>query len=237
MLLVLNVLVVLSQSTNVVHRSDYRHDYLVSRLEYLEEAKDTSRLKYIATVTVKEEQRYLLQAAGWFTLLKLKAKEVGANTFLVQSYEESSIDASLTVRMYFASEKFLKENRLKQKMNAVFVFNQTRYQGEHGRVYIEKKAVDFNSKEYYVFATELGHPYYVGNNESAITEKKILFKKSSPSRFLIVPANKDSFVFSRSTLSPAETGFSINGVPATFYRNTPYELNYDTGRFLLAVYH
>jgi hypothetical protein len=225
-----------SQKVQVLNPSGYTHDYVVGSLEFIEDPTDTPQLKYIATLNLIGEQTNLLVIAQWYELIKIKAKSLGANSFLVESYNEDTNVVSLNIRVYFSGESFLKKNRLKAITNSIFVFNQTRFDRDTGSFYLNDKKVMFDTKKFSSTFCEINKPYYLATGESNITATKIVYKKIKPSIFFIVPANKKTFVVNRSKLNPNSKGLVIYGVDVNFGRNSAYKLDYQTGRMLMEVY-
>ncbi len=233
---------VFSQKTQVLYPSGFKHDYVVSPLRYIEDLRDTTRLNYVATLVISGKQDYYLTVAGWLDLIKIKAKELGANSYFVSFYSENEVSVDLTVRLFFAGDRFLKANSLKKDSNAVVVFNQSRFNGDTGIFYMDKNEITFAAKKFQKASVIKNKVMYISTNSSDITSIKILFKKNKPSRFFVMPANKNNFNAGGDLHAPGNpgfairTGFAISGVAVTFRRNTPYELNYDLGRLLIAVY-
>lgn len=179
-----------SQKTEVLQSSGFTHDYVVSSLQFIEAPVDTPRLKYIATLQITGEQTHLLVVAVWLDLIKIKAKELGANSYLVENYSEDESSVSLKIRIYFAGENFLKANKRKRKTNSVFVFNQTVMKRIRPVFYLNDKQMNFDSKKYYSFACDIAKPYYLANNESNITAKKHFTKKKKMRCSLLCPPVK-----------------------------------------------
>ena len=231
------------QKTQILHQSGFKHDYVISPLRYVEDLRDTTRLNYIATLMVSGKQDYYLSVAGWLDLIKIKAKELGANSYFVSSYTENQSYVELTLRLFFAGERVLKVNALKKDTNAIFVFNQSRFNTDTGIVYLDKTKISFNAKTFYKSMAPKNKAIYIATNLNDVTSIKVLFKKTKPSRFFVMPASKKNFNAGGDVHAPGNpefafrTGFALNGVPVTFRRNAPYELDYDLGRLLLAVYH
>lgn len=231
------------QKTQILHQSEFKHDYVISPLRYIEDLRDTTRLNYIATLMISDRQDYYLSVAGWLDLIKIKAKELGANAYFVSSYSENQSSVDLTLRLFFAGERFLKVNTLKKDTNTVLVFNQSHFNHDTGIVFIDKTKISFDAKKFYKTAVPKNKTIYVATNLNDVTSIKILFKKTKPSRFFVMPASKKNFNAGGDVRAPGnpefafKTGFVVNGVPVTFRRNAPYELDYDLGRLLLAVYH
>jgi hypothetical protein len=232
----LTKLSVCAQKTEIIHQSGFKHDYVVSKLQIIEEVADTLRLNYVAELRISGEQTHLLSVADWLSLLKTKAKELGANAYRVSGFSENETSVVLNVRLYFAGEKFIKINKQKVHKNSVVLFNQTRFNNDTASFYLNDSNIVFNAKKPYVFLAEPGKVNYIGNNSSGITARKILFKKPEESRFFIIPANKKTFVVNRSSLDPNSIGLAYNGVILTFGRNATYSLSYEVGRLLYEIY-
>lgn len=225
-----------SQKIQILQESGFRHDYVVSSLQFIEDPIDTPRLKYIATIVISGPQDHLLTVAAWFELIKIKAKSLGANTYLVQNFSENETSVELTLKLFFAGANFLKMNEAKRKTNSVFVFNQTRYKPDTATFYLNDQQINFDPEKYYSFETEMQKPYYLSTNNSDITTTKIFFKKNKTSLFFIVPASKYSFVVNRNKLNPNSSGMAVYGIIINFGRNAPYKLKYELGRLLQALY-
>lgn len=243
LLVVLNGVALHGQKTQILHQSGFKHDYVISPLRYIEDLKDTTRLTYVATLMVSGKQDYYLSVAGWLDLIKIKAKELGANSYFVSSYSENQSTVDLTLRLFFAGEKFLKVNALKKDSNAVLFFNQSHFSNDTGIVYIDKTKIYFDAKTFFKRTVPKNKVIYIATNLNDVTSVKVLSKKTKPSRFFVMQASKKNFNAGGDVHAPGNpefafrTGFALNGVPVTFRRNAPYELDYDLGRLLLAVYH
>jgi hypothetical protein len=225
-----------SQTVTVIEQSGYKHDYALVSLQFIEDAKDTSRLKYIATVSLSDKQTHLLGAGGFLGLLQIKAKELGANCYLVSGFSENETLVDLQVKLFFAGQRYIKANKLKADMNSAYVFNQTRFSNDTASFYLNSEKVNFDPKKYFTVKMEPGKTYYIATNENKMTSKKISLKKPGESTFFIVPASKKTIILTNIALSPPNTGMSINGVYIYFKRNSPYKLNYEVGRLLMEIY-
>lgn len=225
-----------SQKIQILHQSGFTHNYVISDLQFIEDPLDTSRLKYIATLSFSGEQDHLLTVGTWFDVIKIRAKSLGANSYLVEEYSENESSVKLILKFYFAGTNFLKTNENKGQKNSVVVFNQTRYKPDTASFYLNNNKIEFDPAKSYSFKTEVQKPYYLSTNNSSVTSKKIHHKKSKPSLFFIIPASKYSFVVNRNKLNPNLPGMAIYGIIINFGRNAAYALNYQLGRLLLEVY-
>ena len=224
------------QKVEETNHSGYKHNYVVSKLQFVEDARDTSRLKYIAEVRFSDVQTNVLVVGAWLDVIKIRAKSLGANSYLVHNFFEDDHSVVLTLRFYFAGENLLKVNKLKQDTNRVFVFNQVRLNGDSGSFYYDRKEMKFDSQKYFSIALRIGESHYMSTNKSEVTATEIYFKRTRRSRFFIVPANKNTFVLNRNKLNPISVGLIIYGIPVNAGSNKPYELSYELGRLLAEVY-
>jgi len=143
-----------SQHLAVIHNSGYKHDYVVGKLFYLEDIKDTSKLHYIATLQITDvNYTHKMYIVNWFDLIEPKAVEMGANTFKLSKYETKDSLGILTVKIYFGGEKFLKENDLKKKKDSVFIFDF--HSTKHiSAFYLNGEGKSFKTKNYFAFKIE-----------------------------------------------------------------------------------
>jgi hypothetical protein len=242
-LLVWYSFICLSQKVQVLNESGYKHDYVVGKLEYIEDPSDTTRLKYIATLRLTGEQTYFLVPLTWFDMIQIKSTYLGADAFLVESYHEDENFVTLDVRLYFAGENFLKKNRLKQESNAVFVFYQTRFKNDTAIFYLDNVKTKFDAKQFYAFECKMNMPYSISTNERNIAATRIMFKKRKPAAFYILPIREETFKLHRNILDPNREVVFINGIPISTGRNSPYtgrkvtyKLKYTPGRMLMDAY-
>jgi hypothetical protein len=226
-----------SQKVQIIDQSNFRHNYVVSALEFIETPIDTPRLKYIATLSFSGKQDYLLTVAGWHDLIKIKAKSLGANSYLVQEYTENESSIELKLKFYFGSMNFLKSNKTKRESNSVIVFNQTRISQDTGCIYLNDQKINFDPTKSYAFQIEPLKTYYLTTANSDFATSKISFKKDKSSLFYIMPGRKSNFKAYRSIFNEnIPVAVNVNGVLIYFGGTAPYKLNYQQGRFLLAVY-
>lgn len=137
-----------AQKVEIVHRSDYRHDYVVGQFIYIEEAADTSRLKYIATLRIHQDN-YPYIISNFIERFKMEAKDLGANSFRLDSYEEKDSSVTLSVRIYFAFVKFFDMNEKKRDKNHIFIFSTERRASLEQYFYHNDSLRKFSSLQYY----------------------------------------------------------------------------------------
>lgn len=225
-----------AQKFDLLERSNYTHNYQVSTAKIIESKADTVGLAYIATIRISDAHERVHKAAAWIDLIRIKTREYGANCYIVSKYEEDDVSASVTLKFYFGSLKFLERNELKQESTKAIVFNQVRLEGDSAMVYHNHKIEYFNPMTYAEFLFTEKVPETLATNTDASTSIKITFKKKSAARYFIVPASKNSIALSSNSLNPNGVIVLVGGVPISFRLNKPYELNYQTGRFLQELY-
>ncbi|MEO6305120.1 MAG: hypothetical protein ABIP51_18320 [Bacteroidia bacterium] len=230
-ILLFNCFFAKAQKTEIVDPSGYRHNYVVSSLNYIEDLKDTTRLKYIAVLRLYGVYDNDLSIMQWLDLVKIKAKELGANSYYVVKYFETEKNANLIVKLFFAGESFLKTNKKKHIMNGAFVFNQTKFARDSAYFYLNKKKIYFSPAKYFSVPVVMKEKSIISLREEGLTPKKIFFKKDGHSRFFIIPKGPN-FVY---IYTPLVVSVGV-AIALKIKSNTFNELKYETGRFLLEIY-
>jgi hypothetical protein len=220
-----------AQKTEIINPSGFTHDYVVSKLNYIEDLKDTTRLKYISDLSLKGIYDNELGIIQWFDLVKIKAKSLGANSFYVLNYSETETSAYLLVKLFFAGESFFKTNKKKRVSNPAFIFNQNKFAGDSVNFYLDQKKVLFFPAKYYELPILPGQKYTISVNKAPVTSKRILFKKEKESRFFILPQEKASVIIAKPLMVTAALSAAF-----VIKANSFHELDCTTGRFLLEIY-
>ena len=91
------------QKIEIINKSNYTHNYALGRFQYLENIKDTGRLKYIATLRVNVIN-HPGNIVGVINLIHIKSKDLGANGFFLDSFSEVDSSISMTIKTYFIYE-------------------------------------------------------------------------------------------------------------------------------------
>ncbi len=220
-----------SQKVEILDPSGFKHDYVVSTLNYIEDLKDTTRLKYICVLRMSGAYNHELSIVDWHDLLKIKAKELGANAYCILNYTEVESSAILDVKLFFAGENVIKTNKLKRKTHTALVFCQNKFAKDSAYFYLDSKKINFDPAKYYGLPITLKQKYIISINKLAVTSKKIQFKKEKESRFFVLPKAKTSVIF----VTPLVLGLA-GGVALAISANSFHELKYETGRFLMEIY-
>ena len=218
----------LAQNIEVMNISSYKHDYLVSDIQYLEDINDTSKIKFIAKIKISGAQENSI-TEHWLNLLNMQAKQVGANLFCIDSYFENGTNADVIVNFYFAGLNFMKVNKTKANKNTIYVFNQTREKNDTASFYLNKNKVEFDASKYYTIETKPFQLYSISTNNNKTTTVNESFPKDAASVYYIIPLNKKNIVQGNTTVV-------INGLQINFKKNKPYECHYTYGRYVIEIY-
>ncbi len=216
-----------AQDIDVLNRSNFRHDYFVTELQYIEDLKDTVNSQFVANVKISGYRDSLLINA-WYNIIKTKAKQLGANIYYIDSYSEHEGLLAINIRMFFAGLNFMKTNRAKGNRNNIYIFNQGQTVLDTARFYLNQKKIEFDPKKYYVVAAK---PYQVYNISTTSKRSRKLnhsFPKDAASVFYILPNDKKVFVKNVTNTN--------NGINISVGKNKPIECDYNLGRFLVEMY-
>jgi hypothetical protein len=218
-----------AQDVEVLTISSFKHDYLVSEMQYMEDINDTSKTQFIARVKVSgaHQNRMIGQ---WLNLLSMNAKKLGANLFYVESYVENETTADLIVKMYFGGLNFIKTNKTKVNKNTIYIFNQSRSKSDTAYFYLNQTKKEFDPRKYCVIETKPFQLYNISINGKKATAVNESFPKDAASVFYIIPNNKNNIV---TTNSPV---MRKNGLSIYFKKNKPLECTYTFGRFAIEIY-
>ncbi|MGZ3867135.1 MAG: hypothetical protein ACXVNR_12495, partial [Bacteroidia bacterium] len=134
----------------MLRQSGFKHDYVVGKLEYIEEIKDTSRLKYIATLQI-EDKTYNWTGVfiQWLDRFQTEAKKLGANTFCIDKYVHGDSTATLSIKTFFAGTPFLKENEAKRDKNNIVCFSSFN-DLKTDSFYLNKAVQNIDPKKFYL---------------------------------------------------------------------------------------
>ncbi|MBL7909676.1 MAG: hypothetical protein JNJ41_01310 [Bacteroidia bacterium] len=214
------------QNIEVLSQSNYKHDYFVTEMQYIEDVNDTAKLQFMASVKISGEHHNIL-LDHWYNLLKAKAKTVGANLYFIENVFEDENNSSVTVKMYFTGVNYIKENKKKNNKNRIFIFNQNRAKNDTAYFYLNQKKIAFDPKKYYSITTEPYKLYNVTLTNKRSKHQNHSFPKDAASVFYILPSGKKNV---------NDVTNTQNGINISIGKNKPIELNYDLGRFLLEIY-
>lgn len=229
-----NCLNLQAQKVEEINPSGFTHKYVVSDLKYVEDLQDTIRLHYISTLRISGPQHKLQNLIAWMDLLEIKARLMGADAYYVQSYIDTDTQAELLVKFFFGGSSFLKVNAGKRLTNTVFLFNQMRTDTATAHVYVNGNFKKLDPRTYYKMQFILNEKKTIGlTNNGVGQERSLQFKKVKSARFFILAANKSALtlVYARPDLAISEVSWNLNQMDGRIP-----ELNYDTGRLLIAAY-
>ena len=214
-ILQLLIIVIHAQDVEVLSLSSFKHDYLVSEMQYLEDRNDTGKTQYIATLKISGAHGNEI-IGHWLNLLNMNAKRLGANLFYVESYVEDELKADLIVKMYFGGLNFITANTNKVDKNKIYIFNQ--------------KKITFDPKIFYTIDTKQFQLYHISSNGKKSTTVNESFPINGISVFYIIPNGKKSIIANNSPVI-RKNGLSIN-----FKKNKPLKCKYTFGRFAMEIY-
>ncbi len=229
-----------SQKVEVVHRSDFGHNYALGRFVYIEEATDTSKLKYIATLKIHEDN-FPFIACNFIERFKVVGKELGANSYRLDSFEEKDSSITFTIKAYFAPEKFFAENKKKMSKDIIYVFSSLRRSWQTQSFFYNETPIIFPSLSYVRLTPKEGdYARIAAELPKALPgfspSKGKKFKPGKDSQFWIVGHQENN----------ANTGWfpSVGSTPyqpmaVTIYTNKKrmaFPLSYEYGRILIDIY-
>jgi len=233
-----------SQKVEILGVSGFKHNYVVGNLEYIEDIKDTARLKYIATLKVEDKTFYWTGIViHWLDGIQTVSRKIGANSFCIEKYSGKDSIATLIVKVYFASMKFLSENELKRSRNNIILFSAfTNLEADSFYLNKTKKYID--PKKHFLITTSLNEEYNLGVNK-LIAPNKVLFKKEKSSKFFIIPDKKATTVTGKVGRNPSNKGVNAVSLPLVGVvgvilmnvgKNSLIELSYRDGRFMSDIF-
>ncbi len=214
-----------SQEVEVLKQSNYKHDYFVTEMQYIEEVNDTSKLQFIARIKISGEHHNAL-LANWYNSVKAKGKTLGANLYFIESFVEDENASEIIVKMYFTGVNYVLENKKRRNKNRIFIFNQSYSKNDTAFFFLNQKRIEFDPTKYYAITTEPYKLYNVTLTNKRSKKQNHSFPKDAESVFYIIPDGKKSINDMVNTQ---------NGINFSIGKNKPIEINYDLGRFLLEV--
>lgn len=138
-----------SQRSEVVFKSANSHNYAIGKSYYIEDAIDTSKLMFLATIKITSSNQDVFVSKA-HNLLEYKTKELSANSYKIKSF--FSIDTTLIMFLdvYFAPEKqvdLIKKYRIKES----FIFFNNIKDTIFRTVFINHQAYSFSRKKHIQF--------------------------------------------------------------------------------------
>jgi len=229
-----------SQKVEIVHRSAFRHNYATGRFVYIEEAADTSKLKYIATLRIHEDN-YPYIACNFIERFKVEGKELGANSYRLDSFEEKDSSITFTIKAYFAPEKFFTENKKKMSKDIIYVFSSLRRSWQTQSFFYNETPIIFPSLSYVRLTPKEGdYVRITAELPKALPgfspSKGKKFKPGKDSRFWIV-GHQENSANTGWISSVGTTPHQPMAVPIyTYKKRMAFPLSYEYGRILIDIY-
>ncbi|MGZ3864295.1 MAG: hypothetical protein ACXVPN_04175 [Bacteroidia bacterium] len=244
-----------SQHVEVLRRSDFKHDYVIGDLVYVEDIKDTSRLKYIATLQIEDKTfNWNGMVIHWLDRFQTESKKLGANTFCIDKFVRKDSTALLSIKVFFAGLSFLKENEGKRDRNNIVCFSSFNDMGRDS-FYIDKVKYNIDPQKYFTMKALAGKEYNLSVNPTIAPQKAKFKDEKKPSRYFMAPDKKGTFNTNTNPSNVVSTppdrykkvviilpaspagavGFGV-GIIFALRGNKIVELNYRDGRFMTDLY-
>jgi len=243
--------VVFGQKVDILKQSGFQHEYLVKTMDYIEDTRDTSKLKYIATLRIKgNTYHYPANVIRWLIPLQTSAKKMGADAFCLNEYSEKDSIATLTINVYFAGVNALKANKQKAIKNTICLFSEMDIPKDSAYFFLNKSKVFFNRRENYIISASLNTIYNIALSDNISTNLPVKFKKERKARYFIVPENKTPTTGRKSKRNPSKNpsgevlliplaglvGYAGYELIKNVGDNKMIELKYRDGRFMSDVF-
>lgn len=237
-----------SQKIEIIRPSGFKHNYVVSNLEYIEDSRDTSSLNYIATIKASgKTSNWAGIVTYWMDGVQTESRNLGANAFCLQSSAFNSLDSTgeIVLKIYFAGMKFLERNETRRSFNTIGLFS-TFISMPADSFYLNKRIQYMDPKKCFVLKTETGVEYNLAVNDK-IVPTKVKFTKQKPSRYFIIPDKKKTIATNRATRNPSKKGISagalagvgfgtLGAVAVNVGNNAPIEISYRDGRLTSEIF-
>lgn len=179
-----------SQKIEVLNKSAFVHDYVLGSFEYIEDIRDTARLKYIATLRVNIIKNSI-SIISTLDRLKTKSKDLGANCYYLFSQEIKDSTITLVIKSYFAYDNFFELNKSKRKKDTIYIFGSVEIPNAYQYFYINDSSKMFLSTCFYQFVPENDKNYNIkacrkSPIHTTYNYVKIKKKKNKDSSFIVL---------------------------------------------------
>lgn len=218
------------QSFSIIHSSGYKHNYAVGELYYLESKSDTTNVKYIATIEIKDQKiENKLYMVNWYELLEPKAVDMGANLFYVEKFTKQGSSACLLVKVYFGGSKFLGANKSKANKGLNYVLYPDKNQ------FKTEEALSKEEISTFVYHTGAKPSWNTnGVNKTSSTMLRVRngyytagnkhYRVPGP-EYICIPANNSGAVNTATSGTRFDGNYAFN-----------YAFDYEVGRMMLDMY-
>jgi len=238
------------QKVEILNKSGFQHNYAVKSFEYIEDANDTSKLNYMATLKMTGKADYYTgNVVRWVVKIRATAKKIGANAFCLQEYRERDSIGTLVINVYFAGDYFLKANKLKANKSNIYLFGTSTHPQDSADFYLNGSKKVFSSTKNYLINTSLNIDYNIAVTENKLTNLPVKYKSEEKSRYFIIPKSKAPTASFKPMKNPANKGsagfaaaaiFGPVGVAAysmaSYGPNRVIEIPYNYGRLMSDVF-
>jgi hypothetical protein len=196
-----------SQEVEILNKSGFEHNYAIKNIEYIEDIKDTSKLKYIATLRIIGKARhYTGTVVRWAVKFQETAKKMGADAFCLQEYIEKDSIGTLIVNVYFAGDYYLKANKLKADKNNIYLFGTSTHPKDSADFYLNGSKRVFNSTKNFLINASLNADYNIAVTENKLTNLLVKYTSEKKSRYFIIPKSKAPTTSFKPMRNPANKG-------------------------------
>lgn len=234
------------QRSEIVFKSKASHNYAIGKLYYIEEAIDTSRLMFLATIKITSSNQDVFISKA-HNLLEYKTKELTANSYKIKSF--SSVDTTLIMLfdVYFSPDKqieLIKKNILNGK---IILFNNIK-DTIYRNVFVNDSCVYFLRKKHFSILSSRPQKDFsirLVERTDALEILSKTIKKENTALFYTIKLRDDSRAI------PVIIGGAIGGIIGSAIAAGTMELmnknispehdrfsrlNYNLGRLLMEVY-
>lgn len=245
-LLIFSSISLFSQRSEIVFKSKASHNYAIGKQYYIEDAVDTSKLIFLATVKITSSNQDVFVSKA-HNLLEYKTKELNANSYKLKSV--TTVDTSLIMFFdaYFAPDKQIESIEKNKLTGKIILFNNIK-DTIFRSLFINDSSISFLRKKH----VSIGSSHSQKDFNIRLVERKDALeiltktvKKDNTALFYTIKLRDDSHSL------PVIVGGAVGGIIGAVIvagtmqlmnKNTDPEydrfsrLNYNLGRLLMEIY-
>lgn len=218
---------------HLVHHSGYKHEYVPQRAVYFENAQDTGRLKYIATIELSGPHYNLPVLASWLGLLRIKARELGASMYYLSAYSETPQRTTARFRLYFGPRLLYDQNLKRFQKGLIHILCEFRFANDSNSFFSDHQSHTMSTVDLISIRPANQRYSLISANDAQVTTLKAKLKDGR-SAFVVVPMTHGN-IRSQYYLSP-DGRLLLRSDLLTLRLNKPWELDYQAGRLMLAAW-
>lgn len=196
-----------SQTVEVIKKSDLNFPGQQKDFHYLERGFDTASFRFVATLKAtgagKQADIDLLYAK-----LKEKANELGANAFILNSYNKSEGDKTSMLQFdaYYGSDSALGANFERHEKNVVFIFGDADKSNRSYSFKIDNEKKEITGGTYYKQVIKEGQELKINKGGMIGATVWTKWRKDRPATFLTLTG----FGLGGGPMPPGMAGVAIN---------------------------